>query len=135
MSETDYMIHESGYVDDNGQISSYYSYDGEYVAGASEDGNSAVIVNNDDRRKYVMALFSDENAEALEIELDEPLIDVTIYEDLAYVMCQGKIMAYDFRGGLRSIADVSDSYTGFVRSDDHIFLKGYNKIDRIDYES
>ncbi|MBP5433898.1 DUF5711 family protein [Ruminococcus sp.] len=124
-----------GYVDDNGQISSYYSYDGEYVAGASEDGNSAVIVNNDDRRKYVMALFSDENAEALEIELDEPLIDVTIYEDLAYVMCQGKIMAYDFRGGLRSIADVSDSYTGFVRSDDHIFLKGYNKIDRIDYES
>jgi len=124
-----------GYVDDNGQISSYYSYDGEYVAGASENGNSAVIVNNDDRRKYVMALFSGEKAEALEIVLDEPLIDVTIYEDLAYVMCQGKIMAYDFRGGLRSIADVSDSYTGFVRSDDHIFLKGYNKIDRIDYES
>ncbi|MBP5580035.1 MAG: hypothetical protein J6X56_11305 [Ruminococcus sp.] len=124
-----------GYVDNSGQISSYYSYDGEFVAGASENGNSAVIVNNDDRRKYVMALFSGEKAEALEIVLDEPSIDVTIYEDLAYVMCQGKIMAYDFRGGLRSIADVSDSYTGFVRSDDHIFLMGYNKIDRIDYES
>lgn len=124
-----------GYVDGNAQISSYYSYDGELVAGASENGNSAVIVNNDDRRKYVMALFNGESAEALAIELDEPLIDVTIYEDLAYVMCQGKIMAYDFRGGLRSVADVSDSYTGFVRSDDHIFLKGYNKIDRIDFES
>ena len=124
-----------GYVDDNAQISSYYSYDGELVAGASENGNSAVIVNNDDRRKYVMALFSGGNAEALVIVLDEPLVDVTIYEDLAYVMCQGKIMAYDFRGGLRSVADVSDSYTGFVRSDDHIFLKGYNKIDRIDFES
>ncbi len=124
-----------GYVDSSGQISSFYSYDGEYVAGASDKGNSAVIVNNDDRRKYVMALFSGGDQEALIIDLEEPSIDVTIYEDLAYVMCQGKIMAYDFRGGLRSIAEVSDSYTGFVRSDDHIFLKGYNKIDRIDYES
>ena len=124
-----------GYVDGSGQISSYYSYDGEFVSGASENGNSAVIVNNEDRRKYVMALFSGADAEALVIELEEPSIDVTIYEDLAYVMCQGKIMAYDFNGGLRSVASVSDSYTGFVRSDDHIFLKGYNKIDRIDYES
>ncbi|MBR6968186.1 MAG: hypothetical protein IKH78_06585 [Ruminococcus sp.] len=124
-----------GYVDGKGQISSYYSYDGELVAGASSGGYSAVIVNNDDRRKYVMALFSGGNKEALIIELDEPSIDVTIYEDLAYVMCQGNIKAYDFSGGLRSTADVSDSYTGFVRSDNHIFLKGYNKIDRIDYES
>ena len=82
-----------------------------------------------------MALFKGGNTEALIIDLEEPSIDVTIYEDLAYVMCQGKIKAYDFSGGLRSVADVSDSYTGFVRSDDHIFLKGYNKIDRIDYES
>ena len=124
-----------GYVDSNGQISSYYSYDGDLVAGASEDGNSAVIVNNDDRRKYIVALFKGGNTEALIIDLEEPSIDVTIYEDIAYVMCQGKIKAYDFSGGLRSVADVSDSYTGFVRSDDHIFLKGYNKIDRIDYES
>lgn len=124
-----------GYVDSNGQISSYYSYDGDLVAGASEDGNSAVIVNNDDRRKYIVALFKGGNTEALIIDLEEPSIDVTIYEDLAYVMCHGKIKAYDFSGGLRSVADVSDSYTGFVRSDDHIFLKGYNKIDRIDYES
>ena len=124
-----------GYVDSNGQISSYYSYDGDCVAGASEEGKSAVIVNNEDRRKYTLALFSSGKAEARIIDLEEPSIDVTIYDDLAYVMCQGKILAYDFNGGLRSIADVNDSYTGFVRSDDHIFLKGYNKIDRIDYES
>ena len=124
-----------GYVDDNGQISSYYSYDGKLAAGASEGGNSAVIVNDDDRRKYVMAIFKGGNTEARIIELDKPSIDVAIYEDLVYVMCQGQINAYDFNGGLRSVAEVSDSYTGFLRSDDHIFLKGYNKIDRIDYES
>lgn len=124
-----------GYVDANGQISSFYNYDGELAAGSSEGGNSAVIVNNDDRRKYIMAIFRGCNSEPLIIELSEPSVDVEIYEDLAYVMCQGNIKAYDFNGGLRSMADVSDSYTGFVRNEEHIFLKGYNKIDRIDYES
>ncbi len=124
-----------GYVDSSGQISSYYSYDGELVAGASENGNSAVIVNNDDRRKYIMAIFTGCDSEPLIVELSEPSVDVAIYEDLAYVMCQGNIKAFDFNGGLRSIAEVSDSYTGFVRNQEHIFLKGYNKIDRIDYES
>ena len=124
-----------GYVDSNGQISSFYTYDGELQAGASENGKSAVIVNNDDRRKYVMALFKSGGSEALIIDLEEPSVDVIIYEELAYVLCKGRIKAYDFDGGLRSIAAVSDSYTGFIRSEDHIFLKGYNKIDRIDYES
>ena len=124
-----------GYVDSNGQISSFYTYDGELQAGASENGRSAVIVNNDDRRKYVMALFKNSGSEALIIDLEEPSVDVIIYEELAYVLCKGRIKAYDFDGGLRSIAAVTDSYTGFIRSEDHIFLKGYNKIDRIDYES
>jgi hypothetical protein len=124
-----------GYVDSNGQISSFYTYDGELKAGASEDGRSAVVVNNDDRRKYIMALFKGGSSEALIIDLEEPSIDVIIYEELAYVLCQGKIKAYDFDGGLRSIASISEAYTGFERSEDHIFLKGYNKIDRIDYES
>lgn len=124
-----------GYVDSNGQISSYYSYDGDLVGGSSKDGNSAVIVNNEVRRKYIMALFKGGSTEALIIDLEEPSIAVTIYEDLAYVMCQGRIKAYDFNGGLRSIANIGEAYTGFVRSEDHIFLKGYNKIERIDYES
>ena len=124
-----------GYVDDKGQISSYYQYDGDLAGGASSGGKSAVAVNNDDRRKYTMALFSDERSEPLEIELEAPAVDVVVYSGLAYVLCQGKVLAYDFGGGLRSTADVNDSYTGFERSGDHIFLKGYNKIDRIDYES
>ena len=82
-----------------------------------------------------MALFTGCDSEPLIVELSEPSVDVAIYEDLAYVMCQGNIKAYDFNGGLRSIAEVSDSYTGFVRNEEHIFLKGYNKIDRIDFES
>lgn len=124
-----------GYVDGNGQISSYYEYDGDLAAGASSGGMSAVAINNDDRRKYVLALFKSGGSEPLIIDLEAPSVDVIVFDELAYVLCQGKILAYDFSGGLRSTADVNDSYTGFERSGDHIFLKGYNKVDRIDYQS
>lgn len=128
-------IDACGYIDTSGQISSYYRYDGDLIGGASKGGKSAVIVNNDDRRKYIMALFSDGSSQPLIVELDEPSVDVSIYDGLAYVMCTDEMRAYDFDGSLRSTAAISDSYSGFVRSKDYIFLKGYNKIDRIDYES
>lgn len=124
-----------GYVDDNGQISSYYSYDGDMKGGSSSGGQSAVIVNNDDRRKYIAALFNGGGTEPIIIDLDEPAVDVTVSDGLAYVLTEGHMMAYDFNGDVRSLAHVSDSYTGFVRCEGHVFLKGYNKIDRIDYES
>lgn len=130
-----YGVDACGYVDTDGEISSFYAYDGEPAAGASMSGKSAVIVNNDDVRKYIVALFSGNDDEPLIIELDSPGIDVSVFGGLAYVMCQDSVMAYDFDGNLRSTATINDSYTGFVRSDDHIFLKGYDKIDRIDYDS
>ncbi len=128
-------IDACGYINGNGQISSYYHYDGDLAGGASIDGKSAVIVNNDDLRKYVMILFKGNTSEATIIDLGQPAVDVIVYDGLAYVMCKQEIRAYDFSGKLRSTATVSDSYSGFVRSDEYIFLKGYNKIDRIDYDS
>lgn len=128
-------IDACGYVDKKGQISSLYHYDGDFAGGSSSEGRSAVIINSDDRRKYVMALFSDGASEPVIIDFDSPLIDVTVEDDLAYVMTKDAVLAYDFKGGLRSTAAVNDSYTGFVRSENHVFLKSYNKIDRIDYES
>ncbi len=124
-----------GYVNENGQISSYYRYDGDIEGGASSGGMSAVIINNDDRRKYIMVLFKGGATEPLVIDLGQRAVDVAVHDQLAYVMCKEEIRAYDFSGKLRSKASVADSYTGFVRSSEHIFLKGYNKIDRIDYES
>lgn len=124
-----------GYINGTGQISSYYRYDGELKGGASIGGKSAVIINNNDRRKYVMVLFSGNNTEPLIIDLGQRAVDVAVYDGLAYVMCKEEIRAYDFNGVLRSKAVISDSYSGFVRSSEYIFLKGYNKIDRIDYES
>lgn len=124
-----------GYIDPDGQISSYYEYDGTCVSGASMSGKSAVVVNNDDSRTYTAALFSGNGKKPLIIELNSPAVAVSVFRGLAYVLTQEEVQAYDFSGHLRSTASVNDSYSGFVRSDDHIFLKGFDKIDRIDYDT
>lgn len=124
-----------GYIDTDGQISSYYEYDGKCVSGASMSGKSAVVINNDDRRVYTAALFSGNGKTPLVVELESPAVAVSVFRGLAYILTQEEVLAYDFKGNLRSTAAVNDSYSGFVRSDDHIFLKGYDKIDRIDYDT
>ena len=98
-------------------------------------GKSAVVVNNDDRRTYTAALFSGNGKKPLVIELESPAVAVSVFRGLAYILTQEEVQAYDFSGHLRSTAKVNDSYYGFVRSDDHIFLKGFDKIDRIDYDT
>jgi len=123
------------YVDKNGEITSFYEYDGDLAGGDSKGGKSAVIINDDERRKYTMVLFDKEDETPITIEFDDPLEYVTVYDGLAYVMSKESLCAYDFSGNLRSTADVSDSCTQFRRSSDYIFLMSYNRVDRIDYNS
>lgn len=130
-----YGLDACGYVDKKGQISSFYTYDGELVKAASMSGKSAAVVNNHDSRKYTAALFAGSGKEPVIVELSTPGVDCTIFGGLAIIMTQDSVLAYDFNGKLRSTAAISDAYTGFVRSDHHVFLKGYNRIDRIDYDT
>lgn len=128
-------IDACGYVDESGNISSMYHYDGDFAGGACENGKAAVIINSDDTRKYTAALFNGNGKTPLELSFETPLVDVTVQDGLAYIMTQDSVVAYDFDGGLRSTAQVNDAYTGFSRTDGYVFLKGFDKIDRINYES
>ena len=128
-------IESCGYINSTGGISSYYRYDGELAGGDSQDGKSAVIVNNDERRRYTMALYSGGASEPVVIEFEQPLIDVAVEDGLAYVMGRQEITAYSFDGTVRSTVEISDSYTGFTRGGKYIFLKGFGRIDRIDFNS
>lgn len=123
------------FVDSSGQISSYYEYSGDFAGGDCKSGKAAVIINDDDMRKYTLALFNGNDEVPVTIESENPLKYVLIYDGLAYVMDKDEIRAYDFSGKLRSTAEVTDSYNEFRRSSDYVFLMAYNRIDRIDYNS
>ncbi|MBR1738954.1 MAG: hypothetical protein IJ737_01565 [Ruminococcus sp.] len=123
-----------GYIDSVGGISSYYRYEGELAGGDSENGSSAVIVNNEDRRKYSAVLF-EKAGEPVIISYDEPLVDVKVSGGLAYVLSKSSITAYSFDGTVRAVAPAADSYTGMIRSGKYIFLKGFTEVQRIDFDS
>ena len=123
-----------GYIENNGEIVSFYRYDGELAGGSSDGEKSAVIINNYPRRKYTLAVFSGIGKQPIEFEFEQPLVDVAVKDDIIYVMSKEMIVAYDFTGALKATAEISDSYSGFVRSNEYIYLKGFNKIDRINYD-
>lgn len=124
---------ECAYYDSSGKIENSSIYDGTFNGGDVKNGQTAIITNDGQRRKYLLTLISDEESEPIKINSEEVLKDVAIYDGCAYIMTSKNIMAYDFTGQLRSTVEISDAYSSFRRSGDYIFLLGYDKIDRIDY--
>ncbi len=126
---------ECAYYDNSGKIINSSVYDGVFDGGAVSGNHTAVITNDEQQRKYLLTLIPDESTEPIVINSEEVLKDVAIYDGCAYIMTSKNIMAYDFSGQLRSTVEISDAYSSFRRSDDYIFLLGYDKIDRIDYDN
>ncbi|MBR6670071.1 MAG: hypothetical protein IKL31_04910 [Ruminococcus sp.] len=123
------------YYNSKGNIISSYVYSGTFAGCDVSGEKAAVILNDDKRRKYSIMLMKDSKSEPFMIYADDELRFVQIYDELAYVMTKTSLNAYDFDGNLRSTVAITDSYTKFRRSDKYIFLMGYDRIDRIDYES
>jgi hypothetical protein len=114
---------------------STHSYSGEFAGCDVSEEKGAVILNDNKRRKYSIMLMKNSKSAPFVVEADDELRFVQIYDGLVYVMTKSTLNAYDFDGNLRSTASISDSYTKFRRSDKYIFLMGYDRVDRIDYES
>jgi hypothetical protein len=126
---------ECAYYDSNGKIINSCSYEGTFAGGDVSGEHTAIITNDDQRRKYTLTLVADSTSEPIIVNSDELLKAVLIYDDCAYIMTSKNIKAYDFTGQLRATVEISDAYNSFRRNKDYIFLLGYDKIDRIDYEN
>lgn len=126
---------ECTYYDNTGQSVNTILYDGTFAGGDVKGNKTAIITNDEQRRKYTLTLINSAKAEPVIINSENVLKSVLIYDECAYIMTSENIMAYDFQGQLRSTVEISDAYNSFRRSDDYIFLLGYDKIDRIDYDN
>lgn len=126
---------ECAYYDNSGKIVVSSVYESDFEGGDVKGDSSAIITNDEKRREYILTIIADADSEPIKIKSSEPLKDVAIYDNCAYIMTSKNIMAYDFNGQLRSTVEISDAYNSFRRSDDYIFLMGYDKIDRIDYNN
>jgi len=123
------------YLNKDGDVVGNYVYSGIFSGCDLKGTKIAVILKDDVLRKYTLVFSDSPDGIRHEIVSDEPYRNVLICENLVYAQSAQKIEAYDFNGNLRSIVGISDSYNGFKRSEDYIFLMNYRHIDRIDYAS
>lgn len=122
------------YYDSNGQLTGSYTYTGKLVDGTCRDGKAALLFENETKRQSSLVLLKRSVDEPAEISFDTIVKSVAVQNGNAYVLTKSEILSYSFGGKPEKSVPVSDSYESFKQVDDYMFLFGYDKIDRIDYE-
>lgn len=123
------------YYDSNGNIAYTYEYSGE-IADWDFSENKAVMLfeNRSKRRSYVMSIdSSNKNPSVIEFS-DNSEKCVRIVGDKICVLNKDGVTRYNFDGKGEKNISPEGSYEKIIYIDDYIFLLGYDRIDRTDYE-
>lgn len=97
--------------------------------------HAAMIFKNDKRRKTSLVLVNGMESDPIEKIIEGNLKYLVAEPELAYVMTDNAIIAYDYEGNVVSKASISDIYHSFLKSGNTIFLVGNSRIDKINFIS
>ncbi len=120
------------YYSSDGALAGTYSYPSSLSGFSSGGSTSAILLEREEFRKSTLVIINDIN-NPITIELDKTAKGVYTSEKEVYVLTSDELVAYSFDGVKIDSISVSDNYTGFVKIGDHIFLNGYNEINRTDF--
>lgn len=122
------------YYDSEGSMVYSYEYPSDISDwDFSDDKVVMLFENNSKRHSYITSLDS--------VNMTPSVIDFTDNSEKCVRLINGKICVlnkdgvtrYDFTGGGESNISTEGSYDKFISIDDYIFLLGYDRIDRTDY--
>lgn len=122
------------YFNSDGILTGSYDYDYSIVDFDSSDTLSGMLFNNSETRRSVLVLVDNTENKTVEIVIDEAAENIEIFGDTAYVQTSKKIYAYSKTGEVISSVNLESDYQNFCKTDNYIFLMGYNEINRIDYK-
>lgn len=126
---------QSCYLDENGEVESSYLYPDAIVRGVCDGGTAALLLENNEKRTQSIVIL-DGNANApLVRTFDSEINDIGLLPETGAVLVQfrNQFETIDYSGAVRQNIAVSDSYDGFLRIGQYLFLRGYDRIDRIEY--
>ncbi len=124
---------ECSFYDTNGIFIGKYEYEYSLVDFDSSSTLSAILFNNQELRSSVLVIIDDILNEPVEIELDDEAENVCVYGDTVYIMTSGMLYSYSPTGEIVSSVSLSNDYDNFCKSEDYVFLLGYDEINRIDF--
>lgn len=123
------------YYDGTGTQLEAFSYKNQLISGSIDDGKCAMLFKNEERRKTTLLLINDYNSTPIEMLVDSNIKKVYTEDSKVYILKNDVLETYDYSGKLLATADVLDIYKDFIKLDNTMLLRSYDKIDKIDYIS
>lgn len=123
------------YYDNNGKQLMTYDYPASLVDWDYSSYGAALLFENETKRQSYVTTIS-----SVKKEITEKKYDVTsskciqFVENNVLVMNKNGITRYGFKGTEPKNLTELNSYESFLVIDDYIFLMGYDRIDRIEYD-
>ncbi|MCR5717758.1 MAG: DUF5711 family protein [Oscillospiraceae bacterium] len=119
------------YYSSTGALAGSYDYNAEIVDFACGNERVAVILQNEQRRRSTLLLFSDHSAAPQTVSLDIAAKSVILDTETAYLLGAGQVRTYAFSGDLLGTLTVKDAYDRILKYGKYFYLLGYDKINRV----
>ena len=120
------------YYSNNGEYIGSYSYKSKLIDYDCSNTTTALLFENEERRKSSLVLINDIKSDIKTIEIDDAK-HVSVNNDKALVMTDNKIDEYSNIGTLITDVKIDDSYSDFRKIGNYVLLLGYSDINRIDF--
>ncbi|MGN0620471.1 MAG: DUF5711 family protein [Porcipelethomonas sp.] len=123
------------YYDSKGQMAYTYEYPSNITDWDFSEDKAVMLFENKSKRHSYITSIDGEKMKPSVIEFPENSVRcVRIIDDKICVLNKDGITRYNFTGGGEKNISPEGSYDKFIFIDDYIFLLGYDRIDRTDYE-
>ncbi len=123
------------YYDNKGVQQMTYDYPSTLVDWDYGDKGAALLFENETKRQSYVTTISSAKKETFEKRYDvSGSRCIRFVDNNVLVMNKNGINRYGFKGTEEKNLTELNSYDGFIVIEDYIFLLGYDRIDRIDYD-
>lgn len=121
------------YLDSRGAVLSTYRYPDALAGGDCIGDTAAVLLRNDDKRTYTVAIMNGDAANPVLHVYDKTVKSIGLMHDSKNVLVQlrSRLESLRLNGSVGDTAAVTDSCRSFLQIGSYVFLTGYGRIDRV----
>ncbi|MBQ3940259.1 MAG: hypothetical protein II723_04025 [Oscillospiraceae bacterium] len=126
----------ASYLDSRGAVKSTYRYPDTLAGGDCIGDTAAVLLRNDDKHTYTVAILNGDAANPLCHVYDKTVKSIGLLPDSKNVLVQlrAKLESLHLNGTVGNSAPVADSCSSFLQIGSYVFLTGYDRIDRVSFK-
>ena len=123
------------YYDNNGSLLYSYEYPSSIADWDYSENKAVMLFENKSKRHSYVTFIDGDKMEPSVIEFqDNSQKCIRFIEDRICVLNKDGVTKYNYNGGGEQNISSEGSYDSFIYIDDYIFLLGYDRIDRTDYD-